>query len=137
MLSSTALVAASRSVLPDLASWAARVILLLRAAARSRSSFVISSRFLFAGFRLCLGLLLGRLVTVGDFLCQPHLAQRRRAFSYRDVGRRDVGHRLGAFDLLSELPVQPDLLHLGGGFRFLVHSAPPALPSPPRPGPLF
>src|SRR5437868_3720587 len=124
MLSSTALLAASRSVLPDRASWAARVILLLRAAARSRSSFVISSQFLFAGFRLYLCLWFSRPVAVGGFLRKAPLAQRRRAFPDRDVGRRDVGHRLGAFDFLSKLPVQPDLLHLGGAFRLLIHQAP-------------
>src|SRR5258705_8656755 len=106
MLSSTALVAASRSVLHDLASWAARVILLLRAAARSRSSFVISRRFLFAGFRLCFCLWLGRVVAVWGLLCLPYLAQRRRAFSDRHVVRRAVCPCLVAIDLLSELPVQ-------------------------------
>src|SRR3954463_6784305 len=120
MLSSTALAVASRSFLPVLASSAAFAALLKRASARSRSSFVMSGRFLF----LRLGFGFDRVGAVGGFLRQPDRPQGRRPLADRDIRGRDIGHRLDAFGVLGELSVEPDLLHLGRGFRFIVHKAP-------------
>ena len=72
-------------------------------------------RFLFSWFSF-LAFGSGRLVAVGGFLRQSQCAQIRRPFSNRDVGRRDIGHRLDAFGILGELSVQPDLFQFGGAF---------------------
>src|SRR5947209_12858774 len=120
MLSNTALAVASRSFLPVLASSAAFAALLKRASARSRSSFVMSGRLLLVGFSFGLG----RLVPVGGFLGEPDRAQVSRPLPNRDIGGGDIGHRLHRLGVLRELSIEPDLLHLGGCFRFIVHKTP-------------
>jgi hypothetical protein len=80
----------------------------------------MSSRLLFLGLHFGFD----RLGAVGGFLGQPDRAQVRRPLANRDIRGRDIGHRLDAFGVLGELSVEPDLLHLGGGFRFVIHKAP-------------
>src|ERR1700732_2785922 len=109
MLSITAFAAASRSALPVLmsfrASSAVLAVLLKRVSARSRSSFDILCDFLF----LRVGLGGCGLVAVGRLLGQSDRAKVRRPLAYRNVSGCDIRHRLDAFGLLRELPVQPDL----------------------------
>ena len=54
-----------------------------------------------------------RVFAVGGFLRQSQRAQLLGPLSDRDVGGRDIGHRLDAFDILGALAVQPDLLQFG------------------------
>src|SRR4051812_23025164 len=125
MLSSTALAATSRSVLPPFAL-SETLALLERASARLRSSSAMS------GFR-CLRLCFGRsrfdrlgcngLGAVGGLLGQADRAQVFRSLADRDVSRGDLRHRLNAFGLLRRLSVLPDLFQLGRslGFGFAIH----------------
>ena len=93
--------------------------LLKRASARSRSSFASQVVFFFFGLALAFGL--RRVGEVGGFPRQSRGAQVGGSLPDRDVGRRDIGHRLDAFGILGGPAVQPDLLQLGGRLRFVIH----------------
>ena len=118
----TALAAASRSVLPVLASWQSRVLVETRFGAVaiffSHSGLV----FFFLGLALALGS--GGLSRSACFFRQSGRAQRSRSVSDRDVGRRDIGHRLDAFGTWAALRFSLISFISAGGFRFVIHRMP-------------